>query len=364
MMGAQMRAHWIQLLLLGMLLLSGCTSFSPARKDYVYQEAFFLTTREDTGELEPDKRYNGTRGENAYGVAIVAIDPLELLSSFSQAQPNRLVQQAELLRTEALQQVVSLSETEFLDGLNSYRVDTSGTEDVLIFIHGYKRAFDDTVGNAAQLRYQLAFPGPVIAFSWPSTNALSGYLADLENLEWSAPQLSHLVEQVAARVPGARIHLVAHSLGTRALVRTLTEIADGQLDLDDCTLGEIILFAPDFDREIFIQEVAPRLKAISARKTLYVSSEDFPLIASAAVFQYPRLGDSRQGPPIIDGIETVDVSDAITFMNGHGYYEADRSTIDDLYLLIREGLGAHQRPTLVEVETEAGTYWRLRPDDE
>ena len=56
----------------------------------------------------------------------------------------------------------------------------------------------------------------------------------------------------------------------------------------------------------------------------------------------------------------MDVSDAITIFNGHGYYEADPATIEDFFYLVREGLDAAERPTLEEVETEAGRYWRLK----
>ena len=94
--------------------------------------------------------------------------------------------------------------------------------------------------------------------------------------------------------------------------------------------------------------------------TLYVSSDDFPLMASAKVYQYPRLGDARYGPAIIKGIETIDVSDTVSMGSGHGYYEEDRETMEDLYYLINEGKGASDRPTLLEVETDEGTYWRLK----
>lgn len=348
-------------ILSGLLLLSGCMSFNPARQDYVYQEALYLTTRDDTGNEEPSKRYNGLRGETQYGVAMVAIDPEPALSSFAQAQPNRMLEQQQLLRRQPLQQVRSLEESTFLETIADYAGQGGIPNEALIFIHGYKRSFGDSVENVAQLRYQLAFPGPVIAFSWPSTDSVSGYIADAENLEWSTPSLRQLIATLADRFPGIRLHILAHSLGNRALVRILSEISDAGTAPGDCAIGQVIFIAPDFDRDIFMRDVAPVLGGMPFHKTLYVSSEDFPLIASAAFFQYPRLGDSRDGPPLIKGVETIDVSDAISYFNGHGYYEADRATIDDLYHLIRLGLPAAERPGLIEVDTGDGPYWRLQP---
>ena len=267
------------------------------------------------------------------------------------------------MRRQALQQLEPLPEAAFIEKIRGYAEDGRAPDAVLIFIHGYRRDFEDTVQNAAQLRYQLAFPGPVIAFSWPSTDSMSGYMADVENLEWSAPMLRRLIATLAAELPDARLHIMAHSLGSRALVRVLSEISTTMDSPAGRAIGQVVLVAPDFDREIFMRDVAPQLEGMPFRMTLYVSSEDFPLIASGAVFQYPRLGDSREGVPVIKGVETIDVSDAISYFNGHGYYEADRATIDDLYFLIRKGLPAAERPGLVEAGTEDGRYWRLQPPD-
>jgi esterase/lipase superfamily enzyme len=346
-----------------LLLLSGCSSFNPSRRDYVYQEAFYLTTRAETGKSEPAKRYNSDRGEPVFGVAMAAIDPRPVLSSFADPQPNRILQQDSVLQRAALQQLEPLAEDDFLDELCRYTADGSAPQEVLIFIHGYKRTFSDSVENAARLRHQLAFPGPVIAFSWPSTNAMSGYMADVENLEWSAPALRGLIEALAERLPNARLHILAHSLGNRALVRVLSDISTTMTGHENFPIGQVVLVAPDLDRGIFMRDVVPQLEDMPFRMTLYVSSEDFPLIASGAVFQYPRLGDSREGVPVIPGVETIDVSDAISYFNGHGYYEADRTTIDDLFHLIREGTPASGRPGLVEVSTEEGSYWRLQPGE-
>ena len=40
-----------------------------------------------------------------------------------------------------------------------------GQQEILIFIHGYNKSFSRVQQIAAQLRYELAFPGPVIAFA-------------------------------------------------------------------------------------------------------------------------------------------------------------------------------------------------------
>ena len=192
---------------------------------------------------------------------------------------------------------------------------------------------------------------------------MAGYLADFESLDWSRPQFGKLIERVARELPGARIHLVAHSLGNRALMDTLADLVRMGTGSTKFTIGEIVFLAPDIDRAIFLGDLAPALAQFPGHKTLYVSAEDFPLMASATVMEYPRLGDSRSGVPLADGIDTVDVSDAITILDGHGYYESDQDTIEDLYWLIRHTTPAAKRPGLVPAESDGHRYWKLRPAD-
>lgn len=292
---------------------------------------------------------------------MLAVDPDKTFSSFAEAQPNRLLQQEVLIESQPLQQIVDLEQDAFLEQLAGYATPDNPHPPVLIYIHGYKKSFKRAAVISAQLRYELGFPGPVITFSWPSTNSVSGYAADLENLNWSRPVLQQLIVNLQNSNPSSPIHIIAHSMGNKALLETLDELQRIASSTGDWSIGEIILVAPDIDQEIFIRDIAGKLATMPSRKTLYVSSKDFPLFASATVYQYPRLGDSRKGVPVVEGVETIDVSDAIPLFEGHGYYEANKETIEDLYYLINKGLGAEERPSLEAVETEEGKYWRLQP---
>ncbi len=344
-----------------MSLAAGCAGIRAGQPETAFQEVNFVTTRADTGSADPEKRYGDARGATAFGAAMVAVDPARSLSPFAAVQPARTLRQTERLRRGPLQQVLPLAEEAFVAAVAPPSGPAGAAPEALVFIHGYKRTFSEAVVNAALLRHQLAFPGPVIAFAWPSANRVLGYLEDRENVEWSATELRRLVGLLGRSIPGVRVHLVAHSLGNRALVGALTALVAEHPEFRDWPIGEIVMLAPDLDRDLFIRETAPLLQGMPSRITLYVSAEDIPLMASASVHKYPRLGDAREGVPIIPGIETVDVTDSITIFDGHGYYESDPATIEDLYHLIREGRGADQRPGLVPVDTEAGRHWRLLP---
>ncbi|MEX0325750.1 MAG: alpha/beta hydrolase [Puniceicoccaceae bacterium] len=354
-----MRFCPVILFLAGSLLLAGCSSPLTTGKAYLYQEVFHVTTRNDTGLTRPDKRFGGERGSTRFGVSMLAVDPDKTFSAFAAAQPNHSLQQEALLESQPVQQIVDLEQESFFEQLSAYSSPDNPHPPFLIYIHGYKKSFKRAAVISAQLRYELGFPGPVITFSWPSTNAVSGYAADLENLNWSRPVLQQLIVGLQENYPESPIHIIAHSMGNKALLETLDDLQQVALSTGEWSIGEIILVAPDIDQEIFIRDVASRLATMPSRKTLYVSSKDFPLFASATVYQYPRLGDSRNGVTVVEGVETIDVSDAIPLFEGHGYYEANKETIEDLYYLINKGLGAEERPLLEAVETEEGKYWRL-----
>jgi len=342
-------------------LSSSCTSLQLPDRALVYQEVFYLTVRKESESEKLSKRYTGDRGPPSYGVAMVALDPDEAFTPNAQPQQNWILQQEEQLHSDDIQQVVKESKSQFLDQVQNYPNDSQQDKDVLLYLHGYKKDFSDSLTNAAKLRHELAFSGPVIAFSWPSNNTFSGYPSDVENIDWSEPYLRQLILALAESLPGAKIHIIAHSLGNRALIGSFIQLEHEPTIRKDWPLGEIVFMAPDLDKEHFVEETSKRLSWIPSRMTLYVSARDIPLMTAGSVFQYPRLGDSREGPPIINGIETVDVSDAINITSGHGYYEESSIAIEDLYHLIREGKSASDRPNLREVNLKDGVYWRLQP---
>ena len=51
----------------------------------------------------------------------------------------------------------------------------------ILFVHGFATTFEDAVMRAAQLKYDLAFPGPMILFSWPSKGSTLSYCCRSNN---------------------------------------------------------------------------------------------------------------------------------------------------------------------------------------
>ena len=100
----------------------------------------------------------------------------------------------------------------------------SDEQDALVFVHGYNVTFDDAARRTAQLAYDLGFKGPAVLFSWPSQGALAGYNKDARNVELSVDSLRSLLTDLSRTANVKRIHVIAHSMGNRALVGALTRL--------------------------------------------------------------------------------------------------------------------------------------------
>ena len=169
---------------------------------------------------------------------------------------------------------------------------------VLVFIHGYNTTFDEAVRKTAQLAGDLelvgcagAARGVAIAYSWPAQGTLLSYLADEENAEWTQQRLEPFLQALArvCRQEGAELNLVAHSMGARALVRALAELANACKTTGKLA-DHVILLAPDIGKGLFDQYVERFLPAVG-HLTLYVSARDKALSLSSLLHGgHERLG--------------------------------------------------------------------------
>jgi esterase/lipase superfamily enzyme len=230
---------------------------------------------------------------------------------------------------------------------------------VLVFVHGYNVSFDDAARRTAQMAEDLAFPGVPLFFSWPSQNNWYEYRSDEKQVELAVPRLREFLRDVAHRSGAKSIHLVAHSMGSRALATALREMA-GEIQ-DSTRFNQVILAAPDIDADVFRERIAPAIKSTAQRITLYASSNDLALVASR-VFNSgdPRAGDSNRELLIVDGIETIDVSQVDTSLLGHSYYGNNPTVLTDLRELLLHTRPADQRTGLEPIGVAPQRYWSLR----
>lgn len=232
----------------------------------------------------------------------------------------------------------------------------SDAEDAFVFVHGYNVTFEEALLRTAQIAYDLKFRGAPICFSWPSQGGVAEYTVDEANVRWATPHLERFLLALKERSGAARIHLIAHSMGNRALTETLQRLRT-TLKPGETLFHEIVLAAPDVDADTFRDDLAPALLPTAARVTLYASSRDAALQLSRKVHGYPRAGEAGDGLVVVPGLETVDVSDV---SGSHSYIGNNGRVLDDLGALLLRRAKRAAGPGLVAQVLRGLPYWRLQ----
>jgi len=235
-------------------------------------------------------------------------------------------------------------------------------EEVLVFVHGFNVNFDEAVIRAGQIRYDLKFPGEVIVYSWPAgseagvLNSLmvkSVYESNFSEAKLNREPFGKFLNKLEATKK--KVHLIVHSMGHQVVLPALTKEANsGKKKLID----QLILNAPDFDKEEF-KKIAPSLREISGRITLYCSPGDNALVASQKVNGGPRAGMCFK----FDGIDVINVNEVDNPVLGvgglgHGYYSS-RPILADIYQVIL-GVSVEKRLFIRRSGEYNGENWVLR----
>jgi esterase/lipase superfamily enzyme len=256
--------------------------------------------------------------------------------------------------------VMERDRDEFVNDLRAY-VDDCSSKQALVFVHGFNVKFRDAMFRTAQIAADLSFLGVAIAFSWPSRGVMSplGYTRDEEQVRWTLPDLREFLELIAEQSGATTIHLVAHSMGNRALTEALTRLAAAARKTTP-SFNEVILTAPDIDADTFTRDVSPAILPTARRVTLYASSNDRALKFSKSVHGYPRAGESGDHIVVVDGVDTIDVSSIDTSFVGHFYYGDNRSVLSDIFNLLK-GEPPANRFGLKERKKGSRSYWEFQP---
>ena len=258
--------------------------------------------------------------------------------------------------------VVSRTEMSYLDfygDLNSV-IDRSVRKEVLVFIHGFNVRFEDGVYRTAQMAYDLGIDGAPILYSWPSEGSFVRYPVDLNNNEWTIPHLRWFLEDLGNKTNALKLHVIAHSMGNRALVNALNRLTTEPQIPAKVRFAQILLMAPDIDADVFSSLIGAVSKN-AERTTLYASSNDEALKLSKEYQKYRRAGDSSPEITVTAGVDTVDVSALDTTLSGHSYYGDNKSVLSDAYYLLRDAKSPDQRFGLTSVGQPPKQWWVFRP---
>jgi esterase/lipase superfamily enzyme len=329
----------------------------PANQTPSY-EVWFGTNRAPYDKEHPQIGFSDQRsGLLHYGIACVYVPKSHSFGSVGSWWVRRVVTGTDDRLT--IESINPLEKDEFINALKfSLSSKGVGPCKALIYIHGYNVTFEEAVIRAAQIGYDLKVEGITAVYSWPSKGSLLGYAADEATVESSEEFAKEFLELVALQSGAEEVDVIAHSMGNRALLRAVGALAPAMKSAGK-KFGQIFLAAPDVDIDTF-KQLANIYPSISTRTTLYVSSGDLALNASAFVHG----GYSRAGfyPPIttLPGIDTIQVSNVDLTLLGHGYFSSLEPVLHDMFDLLRSNLAPSQRIRLRHSNAEL-EHWEIAP---
>lgn len=300
--------------------------------------------------------FSSDRAEQVYfGACEVTIPKTHKVGSTGSPWWHRIGRGDDRLRLATL---AGLDTDAFWAGISEQLSGAAEWGDAVVFIHGFNVGFKDAALRAAQIGADLALGGAMAFFSWPSRGRLLGYSADEATIEASEPHITQFLTDFAERSGARALHIIAHSMGNRGLLRAVTRIATNAAAQSSKPFGQIILAAPDVDSGTF-RGLAAAYPLVAARTTLYVSQGDLAVRASRLFHGADRIGFA---PPIaiVEGIDTVNVTGVDLSLLGHGYVGENRSVIQDMYDLLARGTEPARR-AMVRALTDADgrAYWEI-----
>lgn len=312
---------------------------------------FYGTDRGRTGKAEPQEFYGGRRGTLEFGIAAVSVPRRHKKGRLEAPAWWRRFAKPDPAVHMKLLDLAPLERGQFTARIREALRDATD-RDVLVFIHGYNVAFAEAARRAAQIAYDLQFPGAAALYSWPSAGGFLKYVEDGNNAAWSVPDFCTFLRLLAAEF--GRVHLLAHSMGNRLLFDGLRRLEQEEA-APPARFGEVVLAAPDIDSSVFRGGAAAFCRG-ARRCTLYASSGDHALRVSQFINGYPRVGDTRE-IVVVNGIDTIDASAVDTSLLGHSYFGDERSIMGDIFSLLRQGLPPWERFGLAPREANNLKYW-------
>jgi esterase/lipase superfamily enzyme len=319
-------------------------------------EVFYATDRLQASQSTGSVQYNKERslkGTLHYGKCEVSIPASHKVGKLETPSILRLEFRPDPNEHIVLTKTNSLEEEEFFVQVRA-SVSRSTTKDAFVFIHGYNVSFEDAARRTGQMAYDLDFVGAPVFYSWPSNGKVADYPKDETNITWSTPHFQRFLKLMSERSGAGRIHIIAHSMGNRAVCDALKALSyDTSAQLK---FNHLVLAAPDIDAETF-QELAATLQRLTGRITLYQSSKDKALSASKGIHGNPRAGEPLL---VIPGLDTIDASQIDTDFLGHSYFSSNWPLLSDIHAILFDDKPPAGRFGLMPMEHKDGRYYAFR----
>ena len=229
---------------------------------------------------------------------------------------------------------------------------------VVVFIHGYNNSFNEAAIRAAQFGYDVGVPkNHMFLFSWPAKFSTATYTNDEATVDVTDVYLAGFLAEVAKVAPNKKIHIVAHSMGNRALLRAINREILSVSTKQKIKFGQIILAAADVDVDLFAQ-LAPAYVAASTRTTVFLSPYDNAVGLSEFIHQYPRVGCGIKPHKPVPGLDYI-VSTVPEDFPAHAYIAENVHILNYISSLFESNIPLHTGGEWREVRKD--NYWLVGP---
>lgn len=305
-------------------------------------------------------RYGDEGGETlSFGVATVSIPDKNRHIKGRLERPRwyRLEFREDVEKHFVITEIEALDQKQFEEQARQARARDGSNEEALLFVHGFNVGFEDSIRRTAQFATDLEFGGVAVAYSWPSKGSVFAYHEDGDVSESSMFRLAELIALLRSRLGLQRLHLVAHSMGSRLLARALNQHVLTAAPDATTPLNQVVFAAPDINAVTFGGFAKVFAKSCE-RCTLYASGKDMALTASKWIYKRPRAGADAQA--LVEyGVDAIDASHVDDSMLGHSYFSDKRVLLEDLSELLFSGRPPSERYGLSEIAVGGGRYWQF-----
>lgn len=307
-------------------------------KSFSEVEIFFATDRKKTENVAPDQRFGPQRNREgdhlAYGKATVTIPLNHKPGTVERPKWWKLEFKEDQEKHVVLLEPELMDEDSFYSSMRQSS-NSRPSNELLMFVHGFNVKWGDAMRRTGQISHDLGFGGVTFCYSWPSQGNVAKYSIDRQNAEWASANLAKILSDISDKARFGKVHIVAHSMGTYVLTNALQKAKESGGDVN---FDNIILAAPDIDRDIFTNWL-PLVSGNIKRLTMYASSDDAALKISQQFNGSPRVGMS--GADLFvksDEMDTINASGIDTSFLGHSYYGSHKIVLDDIGSTIILGL--------------------------
>ena len=295
----------------------------------------------------------------SFGVATVSIPDKNTHVKGRLERPRwyRLEFRENVDRHFVITEIEALNQEQFEHRSRLARATDGSSDEALLFVHGFNVGFEDALRRTAQFAADLEFGGLAIAYSWPSKGSVFAYHADGDVSESSMFRLAEFIAILRSRLGLQRLHIVAHSMGSRLLARALNQHLLTATPDAATPLHQVVFAAPDINPVTF--GGFAKVFALSCERcTLYASARDMALTASSWIYRRPRAG--ADASTLVEyGIDAIDASRVDDTMLGHSYFSDRRVLLEDLSELLYSGRPPAERYGLTAVDASGGRYWQF-----